>query len=489
MIKKLQLLLIAVIIIFSSISFSACSCSMKDSELAMLRYYAANIGNFDSLALAPSSSSQTINANQNINNSSSSSDKMRLLVKHKKGDSYKDAHFVIHDDKKGELEDFNGNKVKVGDIFTQDELPFYIDKLCVMYDYTFISFVNDVSEYKRPNKELVEWDTDPAHPTRKEGNEYDFEGYCSNKTRASFVIDNRNGKLYYISTGVTIDIEDLGFIEGQLLCFGSDYKVTAIEPKYKVNNYKMVVRDSKGNNFVPSDTNYYDYENGVVYYKFNGEDAKDSYIRTNVGDVVHIKFSSNQKFGMWGQSATIESIKMVNEDLSETELDENFVATCDVDYYHKMHVGGDFVNRIENGYVYVSSGYGKLMFKRFAFVEGNTNMSVYYDCDYFAEENETYKYLSIWDHDTVIIETNLVDGTQGYYYSNVFDDNEYKGTDDTISNLHLIMSNCTSENLTNFGLAYLAEKTREMGVLIKDNVRYSLVEDVETKSIRAVAQS
>jgi hypothetical protein len=79
---------------------------------------------------------------------------------------------------------------------TQDDIDGQVDKLYVLYQYTFVSFVPS-NLASRPSETDLVYDADGVAT-------YDKAGYFSNTTRQSFVIDNNTGFIYKIEN-VTIE--------------------------------------------------------------------------------------------------------------------------------------------------------------------------------------------------------------------------------------------------------------------------------------------
>jgi hypothetical protein len=79
---------------------------------------------------------------------------------------------------------------QVVETITQDEVEGQVDKLYVLFQYTFISFV-PLNLNQRPQDKDMQLDYDEV-PL------YDKQGYFSNTTRQSFVVDNDTGLIYKI---------------------------------------------------------------------------------------------------------------------------------------------------------------------------------------------------------------------------------------------------------------------------------------------------
>lgn len=475
--KVFNAFLIACFIIISSLSLTACKDDNKSQSveygLENYRYFSLNISNFEELVLEPEENiSQTLALNsKNSVDDDGNKSKMKFRIRRKGEKNFEDVEFCVEDDKNGNLKDHNGKFVHKGDKYNQLDLPIFIDKLCVMYDYTLLSFVSDINDYNRPPNTPAYYTVDPRRVDQM--TEYDSKDYHSDETRASFIIDNRNGRLYYIVPGVNINVTNWGFIKDGLLQFTQDFKVKLTNATHKVDSYERVLRDVYGQNFVPSDVNYIDYENKVYYYKSND---KLEFVRTRNGQVLCVLWNTVDN-DYYQTEWTIESVHLMGNNFEPINITEKYDSTADVDYYHKMHVGGRFVNKIENNTFYTSSGYSKIWMHKYGIVDNSQDKHVYLDVDYYNTSLTDYIYAQIWDHDTILVETTLVNGVKGLYYANVFEENEYDGTDETINKLHLIVEgDYETENCTNFGLAYLAEFLRNENVVVKDGVTYKIVE-------------
>jgi hypothetical protein len=86
---------------------------------------------------------------------------------------------------------------------TQDEVDGQVDKLFVLYDYTFVSFV-PLTLNQRPTFGELELDYDGLAI-------YDKKDYFSSSTRQSFVVDNGSGLIYKIEN-INIDNISKGII-------------------------------------------------------------------------------------------------------------------------------------------------------------------------------------------------------------------------------------------------------------------------------------
>ena len=106
---------------------------------------------------------------------------------------------------------------QVIETITQDEVEGQVDKLYVLYQYTFISFV-PLTINQRPQDQDLELDYDDI-PL------YDKQGYFSDSTRQSFVVDNETGLIYKIEN---INIASLsgGCVTVQDSPFPFDIRIT-----------------------------------------------------------------------------------------------------------------------------------------------------------------------------------------------------------------------------------------------------------------------
>lgn len=483
--KKIILCILVLTII--SIPFLTFRCKKENSwDISNLKNFTANISNFESLAIEQVSEDNGIKRSSSHLNiqavHAANNENMQLTVKHKGEDEFNPVEFIVHNNNDGTLTGPNGHKLKIGDILTQNELPIILDKLCVMYDLTLISFVKDPKYYNRPNNMPMVWESEPLYEHQKKDREYDFIGYESNKKRASFIIDNYTGKMYYIQPGDTINIDGWGYLE-ELVSLGTDGVAKVIPATRNVSSFNEVLRDCYGQNIVPSNVDFYDETNKVLYYSY---DIEKSYIRTMEGKFIYIKYSEPDYFNSIN---TIEEIYEIGENFTYIPLDENYEAESINITSQKLRVGGTFINKIKDGYIYRSAGYERIEMKRLGFLDNKTDINLYFGDaykDFYTSLTITGSYgVTLWDYDTILVyiydQENKVNN---WYYANVFENNEFDGSIETLNKLHPLLLGCdTSVTPDNFGLAYLQEKTRFTATLKKDEIIYKIVENIENNNI------
>jgi hypothetical protein len=142
---------------------------------------------------------------------------------------------------------------QVIETITQDEIEGQVDKLYVLYQYTFISFV-PIGTNERPKNENLTEDNYGF-----EGNYlYDAVNYFSSPTRLSFIFDNNTGLLYPIQ-GFEIERIKLGlvYISGSSFphdVYVNETKNLVFEPIFQngliVNGGFEALRDKFGNKIV-----------------------------------------------------------------------------------------------------------------------------------------------------------------------------------------------------------------------------------------------
>jgi hypothetical protein len=148
---------------------------------------------------------------------------------------------------------------------TQDEVDGQVDKLFVLYEYTFISFV-PLNLNQRPiSKDLIlDYDNVPL---------YDKSGFYSDSTRQSFVVDNQSGNIYRIEninitnlSGGCIQLKDnpypfdLKITEDQSLSFYSLFQNPSI-------TMMGCIKDKYGRKYINNDKiNDYDGSTKTQYY-------------------------------------------------------------------------------------------------------------------------------------------------------------------------------------------------------------------------------
>lgn len=472
----------------------ATGCKKKNNNdddswsMSNLKYFSLDITDFESLKIEDGSSDTVAQSNL-ISNAITSKDNkhgnMQIKIKHKNKDGYEPAEFIVENDNNGNLVDHNGNKLNIGDRFKQTHFPIILDKLIVMADLILISFVDNLDLYQRPDNEPLVWNAGGMDTFGPEGRLYDRTNYESTRHRATFIVDNYTGKLYYLQPGHKLDINSIGYLK-ELVSFGTDYIARVRPKKQEISDSTIVLRDKYGQVLVPSNEYYHDAENKVLYY----HEPLTECFRTTSGEIICIKYNYTDFY-----SSSIKAVYRIGENFTFIPVTEDYEAESIDILSHKMKVGGTFFNKIKDGYVYASSGWGNIRMKRLGFLENKTDINLYFEdayLDYPSYSNDSSfegEYgISLWDYNTVLVYIHNADTmTTDWYYANVLEDNEFDGTTDTFDRLHPIISGCEIlPNPTNMGLGYLQERARESSFVEKDGITYKFVENKETNSISAI---
>jgi len=322
-----------------------------------------------------------------------------ILVKQEEGKSPEPIEFEAV-----ENVTFNGTQVQKGSVITQDMFPGTLDKVYVMGNYTFVSYLtfdaqvllnststqlyhdngneryegnvnfnintgNNGGEsdniwwsyYPSDNRMYVNyshnrwwWENDQQRNDSYQINEnfefrsekndfvpqnentnvsyYDTYDYYTSRFRQSFIIDNNTGLIYEIKETSTSDLnaptynfsihngvpieQSLGPVS--LSVNANDELVVEQIVANKQISILDVFTDKYGNNYILNDS-FTDSSNGVVMFVTPGE-----YVPMKNGEVLHIAFTnvSSNNYAWWQfQTSPIQSVKIVNSDLSERELD------------------------------------------------------------------------------------------------------------------------------------------------------------------------
>ena len=230
---------------------------------------------------------------------------------------------------------------------TQDDIDGEIDKLYVLNNYTFISFVPRGTS-SRPSGEGLQYDSDGIAF-------YDKTDYYTASDRISFIIDNDTGYIYII--------EDFHIKEIQGGCLLSnddnfiyDFK---INEKNELEIYSLfsnsditwfhVFKDKFGYTYIQNDRiTTYDETTKTQFYKFIGlhnlsSDALVDYLQTSSGEAIQITYDPNN----W---ATLDSVKVCTEShgLRDLNSSDNFsVYYLDYDGWAQL-----YPFKVENGLLY-----------------------------------------------------------------------------------------------------------------------------------------
>ena len=261
---------------------------------------------------------------------------------------------------------------------TQDEIEGEIDKLYVLNDYTFISFVPK-GESKRPANDILIYDTDGIAT-------YDKCDYFSNGVdRQSFVIDNTTGLVYdlknivinKLQNGLILANND-GFVydmkvQNQNLYFFTLFTNTQI----KVKEY---FKDAYGNNFIKNETiNEIDSETNTLFYT-------KGYYRSKQNVVICIKGSAVEQ-SSWCRDDEISKIKKIGRNATELEINEEDVFNFDV-VYMPNYTYFECPYQIINKHLFTYTNPGRsYVYRNYDIEQKNSQYYQVSCCDYILDNN------------------------------------------------------------------------------------------------------
>jgi len=341
---------------------------------------------------------------------------------------------------------------------TQDDINGEIDKMYVLNDYTFISFVPE-GQSQRPEDNALNYDPNGVAT-------YDKIGYYSNATRQSFVIDNSTGYVYQIKDIPVEEIKNnLILISGKIY----DMRVTEndeLQFYTIVQNETLTIsdfyRDNYGNVYIENEyIDFYDEENNTLYYKPSNQ-------HTWLAGMEIKKFT----FTKDGYALKIDyngccpSVVKIGPNFSEEAI------TVD-DYFYIDRL---FV--IKDGYLYNTREFNR------------TNLIIHthtkddYSCGWiFAGSSNLYSGISHYDFidlETVIFYTD--DGHYGskpktIYYQNIFGDTRLNDPQipeegETFENSIILLENVEIERM---GSSFETWKFKK--ITISETLYYQIVVD------------
>jgi hypothetical protein len=244
----------------------------------------------------------------------------------------------------GENYELKENGTAKEETISQEKIYGQIDKLCVDGDFTFMSFVLPDNDSRPADDELVD-DGDGVST-------YDKEGYFSDDTRQSFVVDNANGLTYKIenfrikkvSHGCILSMDnnfvyDMSVNQKKELFFSSVFSNNSIvvtdcfKDKY---GYRYILNDRVNEYDATSKTFYYSLwmftssltNAGTVGYYLN-----------SLGEAISVSYDSNLSSG-------IKNVTIVQSDTTARNLTENDTFSV---YYPKSDHYGVIVYRVKAG--------------------------------------------------------------------------------------------------------------------------------------------
>ena len=239
-------------------------------------------------------------------------------------------------------------------VITQDEVGGEIDKLYVMENYTFVSYVPEGSS-KRPADVDLSFDTDGIAA-------YDKCDYFSSSDRQSFIIDNTTGYIYKIKNFYIKKISG-----GCLLSSNDnliyDFKINErdeVEIFSLFQNDNVVwfscFKDKYGNKFIQNNRLIlYDESTNTYFYVFSEPEHEIQFLQnvnyelTSNNECIQIVYDNSFRFG---QPSEIIDASIILENGKKRDLTLNDV--FDV-YYDTYKANNDFHYSWEEGSTAVES--------------------------------------------------------------------------------------------------------------------------------------
>jgi hypothetical protein len=298
---------------------------------------------------------------------------------------------------------------KVIETITQDEVDGQVDKLYVLYQYTFVSFV-PLNLNQRPQDQDLELDYDGI-PI------YDKIGFYSDSTRQSFVVDNNSGLIYKIE-GINIASLSGGCLSVQDNPFPFDMRVTEsnnlefsplhqnsmilLEQEYIFPTQQKVLmcfKDKYGNKYVKnSRLNQYDSTTKTFYYAHN-------YYAHNEGFNKPVSYWLNSK----GEAIRVTSPILQIPTYSVMQENQNFRPLNELDnfkFYRSFLADAQFHEVVEGKvYSFLNRGKGfemisnQIWFKRHDPFDNSFKVfnfeGLNYNIDHFYENKVFLVYSSI----------------------------------------------------------------------------------------------
>lgn len=248
---------------------------------------------------------------------------------------------------------------QVVETITQAEVEGQVDKLYVLYQYTFVSFV-PLNNNPRPQNQDLELDYDDI-PL------YDKTGFYSNSTRQSFVVNNNTGLIYKIE-GINIASLSGGCVAVQNNPFPFDLRITeegllefySLFQNQNITTY-YCFKDKFGQKFVSNNRiNTIDQATKTVFFVFqNGRDflynKNISYVMTETNQV--LKVTINHQGTTDTYADYYRSAYLINNNFEESNFNfDNKIKIYDSYYSHSQNSIGQFEMQFAYGTKIFSSG-------------------------------------------------------------------------------------------------------------------------------------
>jgi hypothetical protein len=241
---------------------------------------------------------------------------------------------------------------QVIETITQDEVDGQVDKLYVLNQFTFVSFV-PLNLNPRPQDQDLDLDYDGTPM-------YDKTGFYSDSTRQSFVVDNNTGLIYKIEginiaslSGGCVSVQDNPFPfdirineqnelefyslhSNQDLIYGESEELATVEG--------ICLQDQWGNKFIKNKRiNFYDETTNTTYFKTDAFSSNlVNYIKTSSNEI--IKYEKENQGG-------VGNLYIVTEDgsLRNFTTSDNFYLKDTFPFYDSEHTLIEVKNGIISG--------------------------------------------------------------------------------------------------------------------------------------------
>jgi hypothetical protein len=235
---------------------------------------------------------------------------------------------------------------------SQEEVDGQVDKLFVLNQYTFISFV-PLNQNPRPSNYELILDYDGVAT-------YDKVNYFSSSTRQSFVIDNNSGFIYNIQnttitnlSGGCITMSNSSFPYDLRIDDNDNLQFYTIFTNNTVKNYGCF-KDKYGHKYINNNKfNFYDQETNTYYYVFSdsryneetiANQGKTNFLLTDKNEAIKIEYL----LGLSETSSSNRILSIKRIDLNNEHKDLNLEDSFKV-YYKIQSASGNYLNSPYNG--------------------------------------------------------------------------------------------------------------------------------------------
>ena len=360
-----------------------------------------------------------------------------------------DISFIVRSDIDTIIKDYDGNVLKAGEVISQDDFPYYIDKLYIAGDFTFISYVpftiHTISSdycssssidtrsedgaitrawykvrYKaqdgQEKEESITLRPDIDFPyggyidqdiVIRNCTQYDRVDYYSSDLRKSFIINNKTGKIYDVGAyNFSMDkgvITERSMGKVRLSLEGDSLKITKL-----IGNAGIQITDCFADKYgqvfaLNESLDICDTERGVMYYT-----DKTKYVLSDQNVVIERNYSGSHQFARI-TAQTVSEVKKIGSNWERVEIQESDRFSFDQRLFSNWYDA--WITKIENGYYYLWGGF----LERSIYCFERYKIS-----DSLRLEQKTYEKPS---ETCIMIDENVIGflGNNGIYWENVFD--------------------------------------------------------------------